>query len=196
MIRKFDKEFLLDIIASKPRGDFFPYSSGNLKEVESYLKQIVDRLVNIPILKVKSDFNHYGSGFSSYVPINLSKRDESDMTIINKGEYKTEIVEGLMLYLCRLAPFAVYAKGNWSTTFLGDKWQSASSHFIYAGQIGTIPDSNWHYELRTIKGILNEYGITILTREELDNPLDFDVMIRTIEDPPYTVFDCLFYWED
>ena len=194
---EFEKEYLTDLVKGKTKGNFPPFSSGKWKKSDEYLKQIVGRLKDIKSIQIEADFNHYGSGFSSYVHLYLSKRDKSDTKISQDGELRTEETNGIMMYLCRMAPFSVYGEGTWHKTFNKDKWQSGGSHYIEPEDIGTTPESDWNNELIEIKNILNQYGITILTEKELDKKLEFEINIPTIlSDPPYRVFDCLFYWED
>lgn len=193
----FDKAYLIDIVNGKTKGDFPPFSTGKWKKTDKFLKTVVGRLQDIKSVNIKADFNHYGSGFSSYVHLYLSKKDKSDVRTTEKGEFRTEETNGLMLYLCRLAPYAVYSEGNWSTTYNQNKWHSGGSHYIEVDAIGTTPKIDWSNELVEISNILNQYGISILTKEELIKPIDFEIQIPTIlSDPPYSVFDCMFYWED
>ncbi|MFC4632493.1 hypothetical protein ACFO3O_01135 [Dokdonia ponticola] len=194
---EFEKEYLTDLVKGKTKGDFPPFSSGKWKKSDEYLKQIVGRLKDIKSIQVEADFNHYGSGFSSYVHLYLSKTDKSDTKISQDGELRTGETNGLMMYLCRMAPFSVYGEGTWHKTFNKDKGQSGSSHYIEPEDIGTTPESDWGIELNEIQNILNQYGISVLTKVELDKKLEFKISIPTIlSEPPFKVFDCLFYWED
>lgn len=194
---KFEQDFLSDLVKGKSRGEFPPFSSGNWEKSDNYLKQIVSSLKDIKSIELDADFNHYGSGFSSYVHIYLSKRDQSDVKISINGKLSTHETNGLMIYLCRLAPFAVYSEGKWIKTYRDEKWQSGSSHYIEPEEIGTTPRIDWKHELIEINKVLDQFGMTFLAREELDIEIDFDITIPTIlSDPPYKVFDCLFYWED
>lgn len=193
---KFEKEYLIDLVNGKSC-DFPPFSSGKWKTSDGFLKQVVGRMTDIKTIILTPDFDHYGSGYSSYVHIYLSKKDCSDLRITETGDLRTEEVDGLMIYLCRLAPHAVYGQGTWTKTYKNGKWQSGSSHYIHPEEIGTTPSTNWNAELIEIGNILNQFGITFLTKEELNVKLDFKVSIPTIlGDPPFKVFDCFFYWED
>ena len=161
------------------------------------MKKIVGRLGEIKSIQIESDFNHYGSGFSSYVHLYLSKRDGSDVEITQIDDFRTKETNGLMMYLSRMAPYSVYAEGTWHETYNKDKWQSSSSHYIEPEDIGTLPGSDWITEVNEIKDVLKQYGVTLFTREELDKKLSFEINIPTIlSDPPYRVFDCFFYWQD
>lgn len=194
---EFEKEYLTDLVNGKTRGDFPPFSLGKWEKSDEYLNQVVSRLKDIKSIQVEADLPHYGSGFSSYMHLYLSKRDKSDVQIRQNSELRTEKTDGLMMYLCRMAPFSVYGAGTWQHTFKNNKRHSGSSHYLEPENIGTIPTIDWDNELIEIKNILNQYGIRVLTREELDKKLEFEINIPTIlADRPFRVFDCFFYWED
>ncbi len=194
---QFNQAYLTDLVNAKTRGDFPPFSSGQWEDVDVYLKQVVGRLKDIKSLVLKADFDDYGSGFSSYVHLYLSKKDKSDVTVTVNGNLTTEATDGLMIYLCRLAPFAVYAPGNWYTTHQEGKWHSGGSHYIEASEVGQLPELDWQEELTLIKNTLQQFGISFLTEATLNRKLDFKINIPTIlSDPPFHIFDCLFYWAD
>jgi hypothetical protein len=194
---EFTREYLLDLAEGKIRGDMAPFTTGNPANIEQHLKKMVSRMQRIYSLTVVADFTHYGSGYASYVHLYISKKDKSGMSVEWNGEKRTEVTTGLMLYLCRLAPYAVYAIGDWATTYENDKVIGGGSHFIEPENIGTIPDGDWDTELSILENVVTEYGYTMLSQDILDKPLDFQVRIPTIlSQPPYSVFDCLFYWED
>ena len=194
---KFDQKYLTDLVKGRTRGEFPPFSLGKWEKSDEYLKNIVGRLNSIRTIEVEADFDHYGSGFSSYVPLYLSKKDKSDFKVTRNGNERSEETNGLMIYLCRMAPYAIYSEGTWFKRFKNDKWILGGSHYIEPEEIGSKPKVNWEMEWTEIENILNQYGITILTREELDKKLDFDIRIPTIlTEPPFRIFDCLFYWED
>jgi hypothetical protein len=108
----------------------------------------------------------------------------------------TYTTNGVLLYLCRNAPYAAYGKGEWSKTFEGDKFRNGS--IPYMNDIGSLPSKDWEQRIIEISYILNMYGIEILTVAELNVKLDFDIKIPTAFSSPgsYRVFDCFFYWED
>lgn len=194
---EFEKEYLTDIVKGKTRGDFIPFSAGKWNKSDKYLKQVVGRLKDSVSIYLDADFDHYGSGFSSYVHVYLSKKDKSDQQIEINGDERTENTHGLMVYLCRMAPFAVYAEGFWTKTFKADRCVSGSSHFIEPEQVGTIPSASWKQELIEISNVLNEFGIAFFKGEELNKKVGFEISVPTIlSDPPFKVFDCLFYWAD
>jgi hypothetical protein len=193
----FSEQYLRNVVEGKVQGDFYPFTTGSWDRTEDYLKRLVGRLRDIPSIDVNAIFNHYGSGTASYVHLYIARRDKSGTNQMLRGESLPDHTTGVMLYLCRIAPVAVYAAGNWTSTHQNGKWQIVYSHYITPDAVGSLPAGNWKEEMRQINAILNEYGYGFLTRAEVDVPLSFRIKIPTIlTDPPYRIFDCFFYWED
>ncbi len=192
----FKKEFLTDLIKGKLKGDFYPFNMGNLNDSEKYLKQIIGRISDISTIDVQAVLNHYGSGFSSYVHLFINKKNKEDVITLKNGNKTAEEINGLMIYLCRLCPNAVYSQGNWSNFYENDIRTGNSYPLILPEEIGNMPPFDWKEEMVRISNILNEYGYAFLVKEELNTYLDFEISIRTSVDPPYKVFDCFFYWDD
>lgn len=193
----FSPSFLSTLAQGKTQGNFPPFSTGNWEDTEVYLKQVVGRIRDIHTIVIEADFNHYGTGFSSHIPLELSKKDKNDVSISINGAFRTEETQGLILYLCRLAPYAVYGAGTWSVTYKNEEWDSEFRHFLEPSIIDSLPETDWQHELRQIQDILHQYGIRILSKVEIAQKLDFELHIPTVlSDPPYTVFDCFFYWAD
>lgn len=160
------------------------------------LRSVIGRLKSIHSIILEADFDHYGSGTCSYVPVYISKRDKSDVKVSREGNLTTYDTSGLVLYLCRNAPYAIFGKGDWSSTFEGKN--KRNGYIPYIEDIGSVPSDDWNQRVIEISNILNIYGIGILSKTELNVKLDFDIQIPTIFTSPasYTVFDCFFYWED
>lgn len=180
----FDKEFLTSIV------------NGDVADDMPSISSIVGRLKDIRTIMLEADFDHYGSGTCSYVPVYISKRDKLDIKISNNGNLTTYTTNGLVLYLCRHAPYATYGKGEWSKTFEGEECRNRSVPFIQ--EIGSLPSTDWEQRIIEISNILNTFKIAILTKEELDVKLDFEIKIPTEFSKPrsYRIFDCFFYWTD
>ncbi|MEO1654481.1 MAG: hypothetical protein AAFU64_13130 [Bacteroidota bacterium] len=194
---EFEKEYLISLVNGETEVASPPFSSQDGEASEPYLRKLVGRLSDIKSIVLKADFDHYGSGFSSYVHLYLSKKDKSDVKVVEEAPYIRESIHGLMIYLCRLLPFAVYSEGIWTNTYQDGKWKGGSSHYIGADKVGRLPPYDWTQELAEIKEILHQFGIRFLTKEELNQALDFEISIPTnFSAPPYQVFDCFFYWED
>ncbi|XVQ83029.1 hypothetical protein ACQP2K_29870 [Microbispora siamensis] len=78
--------------------------AGGAEALEGYLRQVVADLDRVPGLVVEhAEFEHYGSGYASFVDVFLTRRDGSTRRVDPDG-YTT--VAGFSVELCRLAPIA------------------------------------------------------------------------------------------
>src|SRR5688572_1199114 len=85
-----------------------PYDEGSEEAIEAYLRDVVGSLQHSSRLVVQAHRDHYGSGYASYVHLFCSKRGQKS-TSCQEGDTETQ---GIDLYLCRLAPLAVYGAGS------------------------------------------------------------------------------------
>lgn len=177
------------LIAGQPFGDFPPYQQGDQEGIEGYLRRIVAGLTRSKLIEVEAIFNHYGSGYASYVDIFCYKRKG----LSTRHEKGVKWINGITVYLSRLAPFSAWGPGERTRHETG-----GSSDYLEGRKVGELPPGDWAAEVNEITTkLVTEYGITIPSREELVQRLPFKAIIPTIlGDPPYTVFDALFYWED
>jgi hypothetical protein len=194
---EFKEEYLKRLIQLEVAGDFPPYNSGNMNHTDDYIQQIILKLKAIPELIVTTEAESYGSGFASYSHISISKKDKSDTIIQIEGNFAKEDTRGLLLYICRLAPYAVYAPGEWGYSFEDGRPVDGTYCTMETKKIGTLPEGDWAVEIQKITSCLDEFQITILNKDQLIQPLSFEATIPTmLSDPPYKVLDCFFYWEE
>jgi hypothetical protein len=177
---------LKTIIAGDPIGDIQPYRRGIPAEIEAFLKQVVARLEHSPLIEIHPDWEHYGSGYASYAHVFCFKKGGRS-TVHRDG---VAHIDGITLYLCRLAPIAVYGPEHRTRNARG-----GSGGFLDVNNVGTLPAGDWSAELREIHAVLTEHGFGVPTREQLAEVLPFKADIPTIFDNSH-VFDAIFYWED
>lgn len=179
---------LRSFIAGRPFGPGTPYEGGEAV-IEKHLRKTVAGLARSSLIEVEADFGHYGSGYASYVDVFCPKRG---------GRSTTEAdgirrIDGLVIYLSRLAPLAAFGAGQRTRHDKG-----GSMNYLDADQVGKAPPGDWTTvtaEVRT--KLARYYGFTLLSQDELSRPLPFDAKIPTvISNRPYRVFDAVFYWED
>ena len=194
---KFTEEFLKDLINAKVIGDVIPFKTGKINKVESYIKTIVGRIEDNPKLVVEPDFKYYGSGFASYVNVEISQRDRSDTKITYEGSQRTEWIKGLLLYISNLSPYWYYGGSEWTITYENDTWKGRSRGLLRPESIHYVDYNIWDDSIYEIKELMSSYGYRLLTEEEIEEQVWFEADIPTIlTDRPYEVFDCFFYWAD
>jgi hypothetical protein len=196
-MKRFSEDFLRKICEAKVLGDFEPFKSGKIKDIEKYIKRILGDIKAENKILSKADFNSYGSGFASYVDVSISKQDKSDTRFIVDGNKKTEWTKGLSLYISKLCPFWFIGGSEWTVTRENEKWIGGSSGFLRPESVRSIDNALWQAQVERIKKIFGDFGYSLLSEEDVSEPLWFDINIPTIlADRPYQVFDCFFYWED
>ncbi|BBH24367.1 hypothetical protein Back11_57120 [Paenibacillus baekrokdamisoli] len=188
---KKDELTLKSIVQQKFVGEYYPYNleQKNDEEIDSYINNLVGGLSSIKNLKVEADFNNYGSGYASFVNIFCYKKDGSSTEII-KGH---TTINGILLYVCRHAPVAAYGRSQVRRHSHG-----GSHEFLTTKLIATVPTGEWMEIENRIKEQLENYHFGILSKDYLEEPIDFNISIPTIinEDESYKIFDCFFFWED
>ena len=190
MFIKFTNEEIKRIIEMKTVGNFYPYDvkENDEKAIDDYLRQVVGSLARVNNLTYEADFNHYGSGYASYVDCFCWKRDGSSTKI----EDREQSIDGIRIYLSRLAPIAVFGEG-----LVTKHTNGGSSDFLSNTTVGTLPPGDWNIQIQGIRKQLESFNFQILEREYLNQFLPFKATIPTImSDPPYRLFDAFFYWED
>lgn len=177
------------LVARQSFGDLSPYSEGDDARIEAYLRRVVAGLSRSKLIGVEAKFDHYGSGYASYVDVFCYKRGGQSTT--EKGGVLW--VDGLTVYLCRLAPFASIGRGERTKHDTG-----GSSDYLDPSKVGECPPGDWSREVSEVRTKLVEhYGFTLPSQDELRQRLPFETRIPTVlADLPYSVFDALFHWED
>ena len=176
-------------VTQQPFGTFEPFLTGDDNDAASFYRDVLSALEKLPGVSVVRESDHYGSGYASYVAAFLYPSD---------GRSQRDVVDyiettGILLYLSRLAPIAVFGTSS-RTDNKNDK--GSSSGFIDVGNVGCLPDGDWAPFLAAITTCLRSFRIEFLPREPLLLPAPDGVSIPTLFDGPYYVFDTLFYWMD
>jgi hypothetical protein len=113
----------------------------------------------------------------------------------------TTYINGISIYFSRLLPVCTWGK-NMRTRSTN---RTASYGFLVMAdsepRFKVLPEGDWSEFGRQMEQAIGACGYQILGQEELGGYLaDFgisDVAIPTIfSDPPYRVYDAIFYWED
>lgn len=203
---KYTNEQLQTMIGREPIGDIYPYNTKDEDLIEEYIQNLYDTFNRSKIIKCETD--DHGSGYASYVDFFCYKRDGGSVLEEKYiGEYScTEIhLEGLAIYISRLAPVAIIAKdARWKTIIdtenEQDEYFSVKS-YICPDEVITESPNFMVEEFLEIITKLGNAGYSILDKEYISKPLSFETKIPTILTIPemneiYKVFDGIFYWED
>jgi hypothetical protein len=192
----FSEQYLRDLVAEKVQGNFPPFKSGKYTTVVKYIKEIVGRLSDNKNWIVEADYENYQSGFASFVPVKISKKDKSDTTTNYENGLIIETKDSLLIYFSKLCPYWYYSQGRWMD-MIRDGKNSPSTHFIRPEEQKNVNLHLWAEDIEKLTRQLEEYRYTLLDRKEVTKDLDFKIKIPTvIADRTYQVFDCFFYWED
>ncbi len=182
-------EILEKIIAGKPVGDVAPYSGGSHNVIKGFLKDTVHDFEQSKLFDLEVESESYGSGYASFWDLFCYKKNGKSSTLKDNTTY----IDGIAVYLCKLAPVAVM--GAMERTRTGNS--SSSSSFLHAEDVGTVPPGNWLEIAREIRTKLEKRGFVLLERKILQQRIPFKTEIVTIigDNPPQN-FNAFFYWCD
>lgn len=176
-------------VAGRPFGSFEPFVTNDEVAVWSFYSGVLSDLERIPGVAVFREMDHHGSGYASYVSAFLYPDDGRSQ--LDFPDYTN--TTGILVYMSRLAPIAVYGASQRNEHKHN---KGTGSGFIEAGNVGTLPEGDWAEFLATVANCLHAFRIELLPREPLLLPARADLSIPTVFDGPYYVFDTLFYWCD
>jgi hypothetical protein len=196
-MHNFTEEFLKNIATNKVQGDFSPYNKNDLGKTKRYIKTILGRLSDKKSIILLPDYESYGSGFASYINVKISKKDKSDVTILNEKNRTIESHDGLLLFISTVAPYWYYGKGKWWDNYSDGSYKGGGGNFLIPESCRQTNLKIWQDEINYITALFTEYRMTLLTEKELEQSLPFKIEIESnLANKQLTVFDCFFHWED
>lgn len=195
----FSNEQLQDLIEGKIVGNTFPYDTNNEQEIEAHIRRLFYRINHIPNLVCEAEWNHFGSGYASFVEFFCYRKEDIEVVKEKYGirEIKTE---GIIIDICRLAPVAIMGEDDRYKTI-----RIETNEVIGGGYSSLLGRSNpfylndqFQYIARKLKEALQEFNYALLENEVINQPLPFETKIPTIYREPrdYLIMDAIFYWED
>lgn len=168
------------IIAGKPVG-------ASKNALKSRVKNVIHDLEQSKQIAVESE-DGYGSGYASYLDIFCFKKDNSASRVTGLST----TIDGIALYLCKLAPVAVMGAMTKTKSKNG-----GSSSFLRPQDLNKLPVGDWSEVVNEIKHKLEKQNFILLEPKILKQEMPFEANIPTIlGDPPYQIFDAFFHWED
>ena len=144
-----------DSVVQRPFGSFEPFIAGTDHDVQRFYSDVLDTLAQVSEISVRREIDHRGSGYASYVEAFLYPSDGSTQSD-QPGYVETT---GILLYMSRLAPIAVY--GASGRTDNKDQLGSTSG-FINVENVGTLPEGDWTKFLEAVTCCLAHFRIEFL----------------------------------
>ncbi|OIJ16345.1 hypothetical protein BKP37_06370 [Anaerobacillus alkalilacustris] len=195
----FSNEQLQALTEGRIVGNTYPYDTNNEQEIEAHIRQLLYRINRIPNLVCESEWNHFGSGYASFVEFFCYRQE--DVTVVEEKYGFQEIkTNGIIIDICRLAPVAIMGED--------DRYKKIriETNEVVGGAYGTLLDGanrlvfNEKFQriAEQLKQSLKEFDYGLLEAEKLNQSLSFKTKIPTIYRKPnqYIVMDAIFYWED
>lgn len=167
----------------------WPWSTNNEKVINKNIKDIVAEICLAARLEDKTEYNHYGSGYASFVDCWLHRPDNDFRFHIDDNCHS---YHGLVVLFSRLSPFYVLGQGDKSWNKTGSSSYAPDFDFVdgieHPAVLKLVP---------SVTDILAKRGLEQLHRSELDTILPVGFHVPTImAGSVLRHFDALFYWED
>ena len=195
----FSNKQLQDLIEGKIVGNKFPYDTNNEQEIEAHIRRLFHRINRIPNLVCEAEWDHFGSGYASFVEFYCyQKKDEK--VIEEKYGIREIKTEGIIIDISRLAPVAIMGEDDRYKTIRIETNEVVSG--AYGSLLGNPLQINVSEKFDTIaqkvKQALEEFDYELVKLAEMNQPLSFQTKIPTFYREPreYLVMDAIFYWED
>ncbi len=169
--------------------DIPPWNSGVETLIEDFLRKLIRDIELSTDTKSFAEFDHYGSGGSSYVDVWFYRKTEEFKRSNNKQHYN-----GLFILMSRQANYYVVGESErtWTVNESTSSFELPSLKAVDHFKHDCVQKLS-----NNIEPILNSLGLIRLNKEELSKPLDPDLIVPTIlSDPPFALFDAIFNWED
>lgn len=195
----FSDKQLQTVIEGNAIGDYFPYDTNNQQEIEAHIRRLFYRLKRIPDLILEAEWDHFGSGYASFVEIFCYRKADIVVVEEKNGERELEI-SGIIVDVCRLAPVAIMGEDERFKTVdiaTNEEIAGAYSSLLDDPRRVKVGEKFQAVEYQ-LSQALEEFGYKILDEAILKQPLSFEAKIATLYRKPggYKVMDALFYWED
>ena len=195
----FSNEQLQRLIEGETVGNKFPYDANSEQEIEAYIRQLFHRINRIPNLVCEAEWNHFGSGYASFIEFFCYQED--DVRVVEEKYGRREIkTDGIIIDICRLAPVAIMGEDERYKTIRIETNEVVGG--AYGSLLGRPKLLDLSEKFQTIaeklKRVLKEFDYELLEIEKMNQPLSFQTKIPTIYREPrdYLVVDAIFYWED
>jgi len=167
-----------------------PWNSNDEAAVDAFYREACAALMCETGTQSRIEWDHYGSGYASFVDAWFYRPEPAFKSRI-PFTY-THGHTGLIVLLSRLSPYFVMMEGD-----KGWGERNAASYLPDAREADRLHTAAVRELAARMQPLLEARGLVRLRGADLAQPLPAGLAVPTIlGDPPYTVFDALFYWED
>lgn len=199
MVPIFTNEQLRELIKGNCIGTTFPYDTKNEAEIEAHIRRLYYRIKRIPNMICEAEWDHFGSGYASFVEFFCYEKEDVKRTTTSYGMEEVEI-EGVLINISRLAPVAIFGDDERSKTLRIETGEviGGCRSSIMGGYALKEVDDQFQPMIRELSKALAEFDYDVLANEYLNQALPFKAKIPTLysEAREYTIADAIFYWED
>lgn len=183
----FDDEQLAVLIKGQPIEQALPFDTADESSVRRFYEPLVRNIELVERLKSRVEWNHYGSGYASFIDAWFYPSDDSSRVSPQEQRYL-----GIFVLLSRLSRFFVIGQGekSWST-------KGGASYMPDFDLMDAVKHRDLVGHAETITRILVDAGLVRLKKEQLEQPLAQKFGTPSIlSSPPHRHFDALFHWND
>jgi len=178
------------LISQQTISDLYPWATADDDLIEGHIKGACAAVIRATGAKSKVQWNHYGSGYASYVDAWFYKATPEFNVLrpIGQGEEHT----GLIILFSRLSPYYAFMEGE-------KHWEAhtASSYLPEFHMVDQLKSPGVIELVRLVSPILENQGFIRARKEQLTEPLPSTCQVPTVlNDRGFSQFDALFYWED
>ena len=182
---KFDTNQTKKLLNQESITNISPWSLNQETVIDLHIKKSIKVICQKLKIKDKTEYNHYGSGYASFIDCWLYLEKE-ELRYLDCGFY------GLVILFSRLSNYYVIGEGT--KTWKGTTGSSYLPSCNFVDQIKRPKLKEIEKEVTTL---LTYRGFERLYKKDLEDKLNQSFDIPTmLGDPPFTNFDLLFYWED
>jgi hypothetical protein len=183
----FQHEEIVKLLRGDPIDSALPFDSHDEQTIKAFYEPIIEAAESRFGLASRVEWNHYGSGYASFVDAWFYRADQSGRL----SSYSDHHV-GIWVLLSRTTRYFVMGQGEktWSS-------KGGSSYMPCFDSVDDIDHPAIAPFTQTLAEHVTNAGLVRLRREHLARPLDPIYGVPGIlSGPPFHHFDALFHWED
>ena len=186
-MQPFSEDELTRLVAGDVLEHLAPLGFLENKSIEKIHHKAARTVENTLRVRSRIEWNHYGSGYASFVDAWFYFADGRARSPLNEESHF-----GVVVLFSRVSRYYVLGQG--------EKFWHKTGEGSYLPDLKMV-DSVTHAALKPLEQgidrILPTFGLERVVKADLEPPISSDIEIPTIlSDPPYHVFDVLFHWED